>query len=62
MAFGIGVVPKAMKQVRLSRARRTVTVEGEKREEKQPSAPPLKKSQAPAPSGIAVASGIIGGD
>jgi hypothetical protein len=61
MAFGIVVVPKAMKQVRLSRAKRTVTVEGEKREEK-PSAPPLKKSPAPAPSGIAVASGIIGGD
>jgi hypothetical protein len=56
MAFGIVVVPKAMKQMKLSRERKaTIDV---KREEKKPE--PAQPSR-PVQTGIPQASGIIGG-
>ncbi len=61
MAFSIVVVPKAMKQVKLSREKRTVRVEGKTATEEKP-APRRSPQPAPTGAGIPAASGIIGGD
>ena len=64
MAFGIVVVPKVMKQVKLSRSA-DVREKDVQRETQQPEAAPAPRKspqRATAPGGIPAAAGIIGGN